>query len=86
MNTNERFRRFKDSTGMTFNQLSDLFGVHESVVQKWYYGVNGMASDCHRTLMRLECENLAALSPRLSKETVDAFNAGRKRARRRDVA
>lgn len=86
MTSNERFVRFKDRTGMTFEQLSELFGVYLSTVEKWYYGENGMAPDCHRTLMRLECENIAKLSPLLSVETVRAFNEGRKRAQLFEVA
>lgn len=80
MSPTERFKRFKDRTGMTFSQLADIFGVGMSCVQQWYGDRNGMSVDCHRTLLRLERDNLAKLSPKLSRETVAAFNAGRERA------
>jgi hypothetical protein len=80
MTCNERFKRLKDATSLTFDQLAEIFGVNDvQTVQGWYTGRFGMSPDFRATLLRLEADNLPRLSPKLRPETVAAFNEGRKR-------
>jgi hypothetical protein len=76
---NERFRRFKDKTGLSFVALADMFGVDSSTTADWYTRRTHIPIDCQRTLFRFEAENIDSLA-KLNPETVKAFHAGRKRA------
>jgi hypothetical protein len=80
MTPNERFRRFKDRTGLGFLELADMFGVNISSVSGWYHNKNGMAVEFQRTLLRFEAENIDKLT-KVRPRTISAFQAGRERAK-----
>lgn len=80
-NSCERFRRFKDTIGLSFVRLGEIFGTDATTVQQWYSGRHRMSPDYYATLLRLEAEHLPALSPKLRPETVAAFYEGRARKR-----
>jgi hypothetical protein len=77
MNFAQRLKRL----GLTNSQLAEVFGVEDiQTVRGWLAG-SRMAHEFRATLVRLEAENLPALSPHLQPETIAAFYAGRNRAR-----
>lgn len=79
MSPEQRFKRLKDKTGLNFTRLAEIFGVDLRTVQSWYRNTGKMQFEFQQTLLRLEAENLPALSPQLRPETVAAFYAGRRR-------
>lgn len=78
MNDAKRFRRFKDATRLSHEQLAEIFGVEHETVVRWYCGTNNMASDCKATLARLENEHSPAICPNIRLATAQAFYAGKK--------
>jgi transcriptional regulator with XRE-family HTH domain len=82
MKFSERLRRLRDSLGLTNSQIAEIFGVDDiQTVRRWAAGESNLAPEFRATLLRLEADNLPALSPKLRPETVAAFYAGRKRMR-----
>jgi hypothetical protein len=61
MTPNERFRAFKQRTGLTVLQLSRMFGVSEMACAGWLYNKNGMSRDCQMTLERFERDGIDCL-------------------------
>jgi transcriptional regulator with XRE-family HTH domain len=80
MNTADRLRRLMDALGMNSTQMAEVFGVGVSTFSTWYRGEKEMRPEFRATLLRLEGDNLPALSPKLRPETIEAFYAGRRRA------
>lgn len=80
MNHRDRLLRLKTATGLTTDELAIIFGVSYWTVEAWLCGRRGMAHDSYATLLRLECDNILELAPKLRPDTVRAINEGRRRA------
>jgi transcriptional regulator with XRE-family HTH domain len=76
----QRLERFMKALGLSKKQLAEILGVEPLMVSLWCSGTNEPGMDIKATLTRLEGENIPALSPQLSKDTVEAFRRGRLRA------
>lgn len=76
----ERFQKFRERTGLTIYELSIIFGVSQWSIESWLLGRRGMAHDSYATLLRLECDNILELAPKLRPDTVRILNEGRRRA------
>jgi hypothetical protein len=76
-----RIVRLQSRLQLTRTQIAEIFGVDYHTVSGWIEGRREPALDLQQTLLRLESDNLAAISPNLRPETIKAFNEGRERAR-----
>jgi transcriptional regulator with XRE-family HTH domain len=77
----QRFERLRFSLRMAPSQLAEIFGCEPQSMNNWLSGRTIPALEFQRTLLRLESDSLAAISPNLRPETIRAFEEGRARAR-----
>lgn len=81
MNHRDRLIRLKRALNLNWHQVAEKFGVPYESVHAWVYQGGYVSREHQQSLVRLECENLTALCPKLSPEGVRAFTQGRERAR-----
>lgn len=79
MSHNDRLRRLRDTLQLSAREIALIFGTTEWSVQAWLHDRRNMRSEFYATLLRLECDNLAQLAPKLRPDTIRLFNAGRRR-------
>ena len=82
MTPEERFKRLALALNLSMGQMAELFGCHTRTCSDWFSGKCKMRQyDFQQTLLRLEGDHLAELSPHLSPKTIQAFRQGRLRAK-----
>lgn len=81
MTPNERIKRLKEKLGLSLWETALIFGCGEDTARQWISDRKVMSHEFHATLLRLECDNLEQLAPKLRKDTIEAFNTGRIRGR-----
>ncbi len=79
MNFKERFHRLAKGLGLDVHQLAEIFGVSYDTMLDWYLGKTIPQHEFRQTLLRLESDNMPALSPHLREDTLRAFREGRER-------
>lgn len=79
MTFKERFQRLISKLGLSVDQLAEIFGVSYDTMLDWTLGKTIPQHEFRMTLLRLESENLPALSPHLRADTLAAFREGRER-------
>jgi transcriptional regulator with XRE-family HTH domain len=77
MNFEERFQRLMKSLQLNERQLAEIFGVDDITMSRWCQGRVVPQFEFRATLLRLESDNMASISPHLSAETLAAFKRGR---------
>lgn len=82
MSCEERFRRLVTAMDISISRMAEVFGTDHQTAGAWFAGKSRMGAEFRATLLRLEGDNLPALSPNLSPKTVQAFYEGRARAMR----
>jgi transcriptional regulator with XRE-family HTH domain len=75
----ERFHRLMTKLNLSIDQLAEIFGVSYDTMLDWTLGRTVPHYEFRATLLRLESENMPALSPHLRAETLRAFREGRER-------
>lgn len=77
MTHGQRVKRLRDVLGLSTAQIAEIFGVSAPSMNNWISGRTAMRHEFQCTLLRLEADNIASLSPSLSHETLQAFRQGR---------
>jgi transcriptional regulator with XRE-family HTH domain len=77
VNFQERFKRLAKALDLTIEQMAEIFGTKPRTMSRWMSGYSIPEWEFRQTLLRLESENMPALSPNLSANTLRAFREGR---------
>lgn len=80
MNFKERLLRLAKALNLSTDQMAELFGVSYDAMHQWMIGRRVPQFEFRATLLRLESDKMAKLSPHLRADTLKAFCEGRDRA------